>query len=29
MHGFYQWAEELPAGTFPEAVSVDPTCASL
>jgi pimeloyl-ACP methyl ester carboxylesterase len=29
MHGFYQWAEELPAGTFPEPVSVDPTCASF
>ena len=29
MHGFYQWAEELPAGTFAEAVSMDPTCASF
>jgi pimeloyl-ACP methyl ester carboxylesterase len=29
MHGFYQWAEELSAGTFPEPVSVDPTCASF
>jgi pimeloyl-ACP methyl ester carboxylesterase len=29
MHGFYQWAEELPAGTFAEPVAVDPTCASL
>jgi hypothetical protein len=29
MHGFYQWAEELPAGTFPEPVSLDPTCASV
>ena len=29
MHGFYQWAEELPAGTFAEPVGVDPTCASV
>jgi hypothetical protein len=29
MHGLYQWAEELPAGTFAEPVSVDPTCASF
>jgi hypothetical protein len=29
MHGFYQWAEELPAGTFAEPVSIDPTCASV
>ncbi|HEX8969414.1 MAG TPA: alpha/beta hydrolase [Chloroflexota bacterium] len=29
MHGFYQWAEELPSGTFREPASIDPTCASM
>jgi len=29
MYGFYQWAEELPAGTFVEAVSVDLTAAAV
>jgi pimeloyl-ACP methyl ester carboxylesterase len=29
MHGFYEWAEELPAGTFAEPVAVDPTCAAV
>jgi pimeloyl-ACP methyl ester carboxylesterase len=29
MHGFYQWAEELPTGTFAQAVSIDPTVASF
>ena len=29
MHGFYQWAEELPAGTFAEAASMDPIAAAF
>jgi pimeloyl-ACP methyl ester carboxylesterase len=29
MHGFYEWAEELPQGTFPGPASFDPTAASL
>jgi hypothetical protein len=29
MYGFYQWAEELPAGTFKEPVSIDAACASF
>jgi pimeloyl-ACP methyl ester carboxylesterase len=29
MFGFYQWAEELPHGTFAEPVSVDPVAASV
>jgi hypothetical protein len=29
MHGFYQWAEELPEGTFAEPVSIDPICAAF
>ena len=29
MHGFYEWAEELPNGTFAQAVSIDPTVASF
>jgi len=29
MHGFYQWAEELPGGTFGQTVSVDPTAAAV
>ena len=29
MHGFYEWAEELPEGTFAQAVSIDPVCASF
>jgi pimeloyl-ACP methyl ester carboxylesterase len=29
MHGFYQWAEELPRGTFAEPVGIDPTCAAV
>ncbi|MBV9581370.1 MAG: alpha/beta fold hydrolase [Chloroflexi bacterium] len=29
MHGFYQWAEELPAGTFAEAAGMDPIAAAF
>ena len=29
MHGFYQWAEELPAGSFPGPVGMDETAASF
>ena len=29
MYGFYQWAEELPSGTFKEPVSVDLTAAAM
>jgi pimeloyl-ACP methyl ester carboxylesterase len=29
MYGFYQWAEELPKGTFKEPVSVDAACAAF
>jgi len=29
MHGFYQWAEELPEGTFAEPAGMDPIAAAL
>jgi pimeloyl-ACP methyl ester carboxylesterase len=29
MHGFYQWAEELPEGTFDEPAGMDPIAAAL
>jgi len=29
MHGFYEWAEELPRGTFPGPASFDPTAAAV
>jgi pimeloyl-ACP methyl ester carboxylesterase len=29
MHGFYQWAEELPAGTFAEPAGMDPIAAAF